>query len=98
MSLNDLWGKFLSPGLYVLLAVAIIKKGWLREKWLWLLLVFGVVMALGPALKWQDTTLKILDKWWIPLPYGVLYYLVPVVSVLRSVHRYISGRPGGIGA
>ncbi len=89
MSVNDLWGKFLSPGLYILLAVAIIKKGWLREKWLWLLLVFGVVMALGPALKWQDTTLKILDKWWIPLPYGVLYYLVPGVSVLRSVHRYI---------
>jgi len=89
MSVNDLWGKFLSPGLFILLVTAIIRKGLFKEKWLWNLLVFGAVMALGPALKWQDTTLKILDKWWIPLPYGVLYYLVPGVSVLRSVHRYI---------
>jgi hypothetical protein len=89
MSVNDLWGKFASPGLYILLVAAVIKKGWLRERWLWILLIFGVVMALGPVLKWQDTTLKIQDKWWIPMPYGILYYLVPGISALRSVHRYI---------
>jgi hypothetical protein len=121
MSLNDLWGKFMSPGLYALLVVAICRifnfqflntspcpspntsqrlalrvgegtegRGITADvKWLFFLLVAGLVMALGPVLKWNEATVKIFGKLFIPLPYGVVYYLIPGISVLRSVHRCI---------
>jgi hypothetical protein len=105
MSVNELWQNFWSPSLYVLMVVAILKispslipplkvrggnGGVMKDVW-WLagLMIMGVVLALGPVLKWEGETVKIFGKIFIPLPYGVLYYLVPGFSVLRSVHRFV---------
>ena len=95
MSLNDLWGKFLSPGLYLnlLIIALVVRKKSLSLRvfpsWLIWLLTIGLLFSLGPVLKWQDHTVKIFDKLFLPLPFGIFYYLAPGLSVLRSVHRYI---------
>ena len=93
-SINDIWGGWRSLGLYVLLAVAMLRlvrphPGEGNFRMLLALLVFGVVMALGPVLKWQGGTVKIWDRYFVPLPYGILYYLLPGFSALRSVHRWM---------
>ncbi len=103
MSGNDLWGKFLSPGLYIAFLICgylVVKsqitnhklqtkifKG--ESKRFIILAVAGLVLALGPVLKWHDQTVKIFGRWFLPLPYGIIYYLIPGFSVLRSVHRFI---------
>jgi len=94
MSLNDIWQRFLSPGLYFLSAVAFVslkkgKKTGTREA-LFLLAIFlgGIIMSLGPILKWQDATVKIFGKVFIPLPYGVLYYILPGFKALRTPLRW----------
>ena len=92
ISINDLWGKFWSPGLIVLLTVAFIllKRGAKGEvKWLMLILVIGLVMAMGPVLKWQDKTVKILSKYPVPLPYAAAYYLVPGMNGFRVPSRWL---------
>lgn len=95
MSLNDLWGKFMSPGLYLdfIISIFLMIKYRIKARqipaWLWLIFFSGIILALGPALKWRDSTVKIFGKYFIPLPFGILYYLIPGMSYLRSVHRYI---------
>ena len=93
-SLNDLWGMNANPGMYVLLAALVLStKGEVLRvrgtRWLVALLIFGVVMALGPVLKWQGETVKIWDRFFVPLPYGLFHYLIPGFSSLRSVHRWL---------
>lgn len=90
ISVNDLWGKFWSPGLVVLLALSLLRRGMKREvKGLMLILVIGLVMAMGPALKWQDKTVKILSKYPVPLPYAAAYYLVPGMNAFRVPSRWL---------
>jgi len=101
ISVNDLWGKFWSPGLFVLLVVALVSptsvlplnlRGRKQEgdiKWLWIVLLLGLVMSLGPVLKWQDKTVKIWNKYPIPLPYAVAYYLVPGMKAFRVPSRWL---------
>ena len=93
MSVNELWQNFLSPGLFVLLLITIWRMAKVKlskdQKWLTVLLITGVILALGPVLKWEGETVKIFGRIFIPLPYGVLYYLIPGFSVLRSVHRMV---------
>ena len=107
MSIDDLWGRFFSPGLYLLLLVAIVKiskteflnpkqipnpksQHYQKEtKWLAAVLIMGLVMAMGPVVKWQGDTVKIAGKYPIPLPYAAAYYLVPGMPAFRTPSRWI---------
>ena len=101
MGVNDLWGTYLSPGLYLLSAISIAflvrkririasTRGGLAEmKWIWGLTLLGFVMALGPVLKIYGSTFKIFDKIFIPMPYGILYYLMPGFGSLRTPSRWM---------
>lgn len=86
MSVDDLWGKFYSPGLFILLIVAAKQ---VRPKLFVAILMTGVIMALGPVLKWQGKTVKIFDKYPVPLPYAITYYVVPGMDAFRTPSRWI---------
>lgn len=95
MSINDIWGMFFSPGLLILGITALIfifksnlDKRMEIKNYL-IVATVGIVMALGPVLKWYGSTLKILGKIFIPLPYGVFYYLVPGFGALRTPSRWM---------
>lgn len=87
ISVNDLWGHFWSPGLFVILALALLQKP--KSKFLLVVLVCGLVMSFGPVLKWQDQTVKIFGKLPIPLPYAAIYYLVPGMGGFRTPSRWL---------
>ena len=94
MSIENLWGKFLSPGLYILLFVSFLsfdKKKLLYDKTLrWMLVVvfLGLIMSFGPVVKINNQTFKI-ENIPIPLPYSLVYYLVPGFGALRTPSRWI---------
>jgi len=48
---------------------------------------FALIMALGPVLKWQGKTVKIPFP--IPLPYSLVYALVPGMQAFRVPARWI---------
>ena len=94
-SVDDLWGSFLAPGLYILFAAALAemaKKLSLKNKnllFLFIVLAVGAIMFLGPALKWQGKTVKVFGNIPIPLPYALAYYLIPGFGALRTPSRWI---------
>lgn len=93
MSLNDVWGKYLSIGIYLnlILALILIGKKFFIEKRMWfpfVLLLLGLILSLGPVLKLYGATFKIFGNLFIPLPYSLFYYLLPGFSGLRSVDRF----------
>lgn len=94
-SVDDLWGSFLAPGLYILFVAALVKigkKSVLKDKKLVFLLALfavGIIMFLGPALKWQGKTVKVFGDIPIPLPYALAYYLIPGFGALRTPSRWI---------
>lgn len=89
IGVDDLWGRFWSPGLVVLLAVALLRDRKLGEvKWLGIILIFSLVMAMGPVVKWQGKTVKLFDKA-IPLPYAAAYYTVPGWQGFRTPSRWL---------
>lgn len=53
-----------------------------------LIAAVGAILMLGPVLKVSDQTFKVLG-WPIPLPYAVLYYLVPGFQAFRTSSRWI---------
>lgn len=97
LSLDQLAGDFISPLLFGVIGLGGVaafyyrKKG-LYDKKLWILGLGLLVLALGPVLKWQGETVKIPFP--IPLPYSVLYYLVPPLQAFRAVIRFIV--PGSV--
>ncbi len=98
MSVNDMWEKYFSPGLIVMLIASIItppspsyfKRGSRGGVIGWLLIIVFVsfILALGPVLKWRGHTVKI-HNWPIPLPYAPAYYLIPGMSAFRTPARWI---------
>ncbi len=52
------------------------------------LAIFAFIMALGPVLKFDDHTIKILGQA-IPLPYTIFYYLFPGFTAFRTPSRFI---------
>jgi hypothetical protein len=111
LGVDDIWGMFASPGLYVLLTVAMLgifrqstsppkspspmvgeglEVRYRREaKWLVIVGVSSLVMALGPVLKWGGKTVKVGGRLPIPLPYAAAYYAVPGFGALRTPSRWI---------
>lgn len=95
MSLDDIWKSYLSYGLYLnfLILLFLTKSNVIKKNkdlnWLAFLLIFGIIMALGPVLKWEGETFKLFGRFFVPLPYSLFYYLLPGFSALRSVHRFI---------
>lgn len=99
LGVDELWTHFASPGLYVLLVVALLRLippsnlppnlGGRNFRWLLILLIFGLVMAMGPVVKWQGKTVKIAGKYPIPLPYAAAYYAVPGFGAFRTPSRWI---------
>ncbi|OGM28129.1 hypothetical protein A2962_01070 [Candidatus Woesebacteria bacterium RIFCSPLOWO2_01_FULL_39_61] len=93
MSFNDIWESNFSLGIYInfILSLVILRKNFLKNKKLRLpiiLLLLGLILALGPVLKWNGATHKFFGKYFIPLPYTLFYYLIPGFSALRSVDRF----------
>lgn len=101
MSIENLWGEFLSPGLYLLLFVAFMtfdKKKILHDKslrWMLVILFIGLIMSFGPVVKINNETFKIFNIP-IPLPYALAYYIVPGFGALRTPSRWIL--PAAVGA
>lgn len=102
ISVDDLWGHFWSPGLIILLVVALLHSAHFRPPlnlregikegdtaWLWAILLIGLIMALGPVLKWQDKTVKLFGKYFVPLPYGIVYHAVPGMGGFRTPSRWL---------
>lgn len=95
MNVNDIWGIFLSPGLYLLgfFSLTKIKKADFKKyKNLPNFLIvtcFGLLMSLGPVLKWWGKTVKLFGNIFIPLPYGVFYYIIPGFGALRTPSRWM---------
>lgn len=50
--------------------------------------LLGGILMLGPVLKWQGQTIKIFSQP-LPLPYAVMYYLVPGLKAVRATSRWI---------
>ncbi len=88
ISVDDLWGHFWSPGLVVLLAVAHLKNRH-DSKFLLTIFAIGLIMSLGPVLKWQGQTVKFFGKYFVPLPYGIVYYVVPGMGGFRTPSRWL---------
>lgn len=95
MSLGDPFGILFSPGLYsiflicfLLFSVKLFKNN-KNLVWSSFMSLFSFVMALGPVLKVNGATFKILDKIFIPLPYGIFYYIFPGFKGLRTPFRWI---------
>jgi hypothetical protein len=57
--------------------------------WALSIVLSGLVLTSGPVLKWAGKTVKILNIIPIPLPYSVLYYLVPGFKAFRTPDRWI---------
>lgn len=96
LSPDELITTFFSPGLFALAVISIVfliktklyKKD--RElKWIFPLLLVGLIMALGPVLKWQGSTVKLFGNIFIPLPYGIFYYVIPGFGALRTPSRWL---------
>ncbi len=96
MSIDDLWGKFFSPGLLILALITGV-SGWkmrgtigkLKEmKWLVVVSAISLLLAMGPVLKWGGKTVK-FNGWAIPLPYAATYYVVPGMEAFRTPSRWI---------
>jgi hypothetical protein len=95
MSLDGLWHSniFSLPlfGLFALSILMILKKYVGKDrniKWFLAIVLSGYIMALGPVAKWGGKTIKFFEKIFIPLPYGILYYLVPGFKALRTPIRW----------
>lgn len=94
MSIDDLWKINISPGLYALaissfiIILKNIKK--LDEKFNWIIILFvvGLIMSLGPVLKWNNQTLRLFNLP-MPLPYAFTYYILPGIKAFRSPSRWI---------
>ena len=94
LSVEEIGGKFLSPGMFILTGLAfysIGRKNFSKEKefaWLIPLLFLGLIMAMGPVLKINQATFKIFNIP-IPLPYAIAHYLVPGFGAFRTPSRWI---------
>lgn len=90
ISVDDLWGHFAVPGMYVLIAVIILsaKIKDQRSNFLWIILIMSLLLAFGPALKWHGQTIKIFHLP-IPMPYAPAYYLIPGFTALRTPSRWL---------
>jgi hypothetical protein len=97
MSVDDLVGKFVSPGVFLITASLLLffvrrKTVWQSNahfKWLFAVAIISLIMALGPVLKWSGETVKIFDRFFVPMPYGLAYYIIPGFGALRTPSRWI---------
>lgn len=94
MSLDNLGNVYFSPALFLLFGVALILHSRIKRKskdvrWFGLLALASLLMSLGPVLKWGGQTVKLFNNIFIPLPYGILYYILPGFGAFRTPSRWI---------
>lgn len=97
LSPEELWTKFQSPIVYGLFGVSLLVSAFsskissknAQQRGLIFLgaALTVIILALGPALHWFRQTVKI--PFHIPLPYLVLYYLVPGFQGFRTPSRWL---------
>ena len=86
LSLNEVFSKYYS--LILGLAAIFSFSFWRRRKnWFWVMLT-GLILALGPVLKFNSATIKIFHLP-IPLPYTLFYYAIPGFNGFRTPSRWI---------
>ncbi len=56
---------------------------------LMLLASTSFVLSLGPVLNYSHQTVKLFSILFIPLPYGILYYIVPGFGAFRTSSRFV---------
>ncbi len=97
MSVDELWERFASPGIFLVAAAVFLltvrkKIPWVKSKevrWLIIVVIVSLVMALGPVLKFDGKTVKFFDTWFVPLPYAAAYYTIPGFGALRTPSRWV---------
>jgi len=95
MSINHVRSHFFSPALFGLFVFSFVLVGYKKLKsdrnfnWMILTTVTSFILSLGPVLKWKDKTFKILGKFFIPLPYILLYYTIPGFQAMRTPSRWM---------
>jgi hypothetical protein len=57
--------------------------------WALTLSLSSLILTLGPVLKWAGKTVKIFGRVPVPLPYSILYYLVPGFNAFRTPARWV---------
>ncbi len=91
--IDELLKSVFSDGVFLAMLLLVffkkIKLSHKGERWLLLLFLSGLILSLGPVLKIGDFTLKLFNKFFLPLPYGILYYLLPGFSAFRAPGRWI---------
>jgi len=91
LSPEQLFGSFFSPVLYflfVLLFLLTIFKREIEEMKIYLIaMLVSLLLSLGPVLHWMGKTVKIPFP--IPLPYLLLYYIVPGFNGFRTPSRWL---------
>lgn len=86
-SVDDLYKRFLSPNLILMFLYSL--KNFHKTKFKYYLFAgFVLVISLGPVLKLAGQTVRFFN-FPIPLPYFVLYYVVPGLSALRTPSRWL---------
>lgn len=75
-----LWGFFVKSATKT-------KRTLISTRTVLILIGVGAICMLGPVAKINDQTLKILNLA-VPLPYAVLYYIVPGIQAFRAVSRW----------
>jgi len=93
VSVDEIYPWFGSWGYGILLVAAIVllikHKSSPNVRWMAAVMILGLVMALGPTLKWSGKTVKIAGRFAVPLPYAAAYYTVPGFGALRTPSRWI---------
>jgi len=90
LSPEQLFGPFFSPVLYILfllLALTIFRKKIGEIKIYFMAMLVSLLLSLGPVLHWMGRTIKIPFP--IPLPYLLLYYILPGFNGFRTPSRWL---------
>jgi len=61
----------------------------LNSKIILSIITIGLFLMLGPVLKLNNQTIKIFQKIPIPLPYSILYFVIPGFKAFRDSSRWI---------
>lgn len=95
ISIDYLWKNYFERLIYIGLLISSIlifkkKISIKKEKWIYIVITLSLIFCFGPVLKYNDATVKIFGKYFIPLPYGIFYYIIPGFNSLRTPSRWFS--------
>jgi len=88
LDIKQFFTVFFSFGLFVSTIYAVFISKVVNKKFI-VILVTTFVLALGPVLKFNGETVKLIERLPIPLPYSLLYFAVPGFNAFRTTSRWL---------